>query len=162
MKGALEMNKSKNRLNPHRLYPKHKSDEFGFWYNDDPFFYTFSPEDAEKLLMLQSDEKFIDWANKKIPFLKGCREGSLYDNESEDHSKCISIIASNDAGWGIYETCQYEDMAELFDEIKSLCRGPRGYAAIQEIINKAPPSSIYENPFSGFDNPDKKHTPQEW
>lgn len=156
------MNKSENELRRHLLYPDHKSDQFGFWHNDEPFFKRLTPEDAEKLLLLQSHEEFIDWENKKIPVLKGCCEGTLWGNKAEDHSKCISIIASNSAEWDIFETCRFEDMAELFDEMKAMYVAPRRYAAIQKIIDTAPRSSLYENPFSGFDNPDKVRAPLEW
>ena len=64
------MNKLESEHRRHRLYPDHKSYEFGSLHNEDPFFKRIPPEDAEKLLLLQSDEQFIEWKNKKIPVLK--------------------------------------------------------------------------------------------
>ena len=60
----------------------------------------------------------------------------------------------------IHESCNYEDKDELLEQATSNSAYPLRHAAIQEIIDKAPKSSIYQNPFSGFDNPDKERHPQ--
>ena len=157
----LEMKKSENELRRHRLYPYHKSDGFGFWRNETPFFKSLAPEEAEELLLLQPDEEFIDWKNKKIPILKGCCH-IIWGAKTSEHSNCVSVLVRGNESWSIYESCNYEDKDELLEDATSNNAYPLRHAAIKNIIDTAPRSSIYENPFSGFDNPDKEHAPLEW
>ena len=65
------MKKSENEVRRHRLYPDHKSDEFGYLHNEDPFFNILWHQRMQKnYCTVQSDQEFIDWKNKKIPILK--------------------------------------------------------------------------------------------
>ena len=92
------MRKSENELRRHRLYPNHKSDGFGFWHNEDPFFNSLAPEEAEKLLLLQSDQEFIDWKNKKIPILKGCCH-IIWGGKPSEHPDCVSVLVRGNESW---------------------------------------------------------------
>ena len=98
------MKKSDNELRRHRLYPRHKSDEFGHLHNEDPFFSILTPEDAEKFLLAQSREEFIAWQNQTIPALKGCCEVTLWGAETTKHSNCCSILTSDGKACYIHES----------------------------------------------------------
>ena len=146
----------------HILYPQHQGDDFGWLHNEDRFFSLLKPEIASKFLSEQSDQLFISTKYSKIPIFNGCRERIEHGSDDPAHVACYSIIAQDEKAWELYESCQFDCDEELLSSVREEKRWPLDQDEIQRIIDHAPPSSIYENPFVGFDNPDKHYAPQEW
>lgn len=146
----------------HILYPQHQSDDFGWLQNEDRFFSLLKPEIASKFLSEQSEQLSINKSFNKIPIFKGCRERIEYGSGDPAHTNCYSIIAQGEQAWELYESCQFESEEELISSVREEKRWPLAQNDIQRIIDHATPSSIYQNPFLGFDNPDKQYAPQEW
>ena len=151
-----------SHIRRHILYPQHQGDDFGWLHNEDRFFSLLKPEIASKFLSEQSEQLFISTKFSKIPIFNGCRERIEYGSDDPAHADCYSIIAQDEKVWELYESCQFDCEEELLSCIQEDKGWPLGAWEIQRIIDHAPPSSIYENPFLGFDNPDKQYAPQEW
>ena len=151
-----------DEMRHHILYPPHTDENFGWLYNEDKFFRLLTPEIALQFLKEQSEELTIKGKFRDIPILKGCLERVAFGSKDPTHSKCYSVIARDEQGWQVFDSCQYEDDTELLFAIRESGAWALDQRSIQEIIERAKPSSIYENPFLGFDNPDKQYAPQEW
>lgn len=146
----------------HILYPAHKDDDFGWFYHENEFFSLLTPEVALTFLNEQTEELTIQGKSGDIPVFKGCLERLAYGIKDPSHSDCYSIIARNERSWNVYPSCEWVTDSELLLAIRQNGLRPLSQRAVQQIVDRAAPSSIYENPFSGFDNPDKKYAPQEW
>ena len=157
------MSKSENdNIRRHILYPKHQIEDFGWLHHEDTFFSLLTPEVALKFLNEQTEELTLEGQFRSVPVFKGCLERIAFGSDDPSHSECYSIIAKGERDWSVYESCQFDDETELITEIREVGRWPLRQKEVQRIIDKAKPSSIYENPFLGFDNPDKQYAPQEW
>lgn len=157
------MSKSKcDNIRRHILYPKHQIENFGWLHHEDAFFLSLTPEVALKFLNEQTEELTIKGKSRDIPVFKGCFERIAYGDNNPSHSECYSIIAQDELGWEVYDSCQYEDDTELLAAVRENKAWPLNQHDVQRIVDRAKPSSIYENPFLGFDNPDKQYAPQEW
>ncbi|MDA8578974.1 AAA family ATPase [Rhodobacteraceae bacterium] len=146
----------------HSLYPYSGTKDFGALHHDNKFFKYLHPQEAIKLLDEQSEDLFIEEEYRKIPILRGCTDRILYGNKDAAHTNCYSVIVQNEEFWMLYDSCQYEDQAELLSEINDSEGWPVWHQDIPKIIEGVGLSSVYLNPFPGFDNPDKKCTPNEW
>ena len=157
------MSKSENdNIRRHILYPQNSDDEIGYLFNEDSFFGYLAPEEAQQLLDAQKQQSFIEIRQRRVPILKGCLERILRGNVADEHSQCFSFLISYDEHWELSCSCEYLNEVDFLREIQELGGHKLNHEEIQRKINYAPPSSIYENPFLGFDNPDKQYVPQEW
>ena len=157
------MSKPKNNnMRRHILYPKRQDEDFGWLHHEDAFFSLLTPEVALKFLNKQTEELSIKGKYGDIPILKGCSERVAYGCKDPSHSECFSVIAMKENGWEVYDSCQYEDDTEWLLAIREVGAWPLNQRDVQRIVDKAKPSSIYKNPFLGFDNPDKQYAPQQW
>lgn len=149
-------------LRRNSLYPYYGTEDFGMLHHENKFFRYLHPQQAIKLLDEQSEDLFIEEQYRKIPILRGCTDRILYGSKNTAHTDCYSVIVQNEEYWMLYDSCQYEDQAELLSEINDSEGWPVWRQDIPKIIEGVGLSSVYFNPFPGFDNPDKKCTPNEW
>ena len=157
------MSKSENdNTRRHILYPKHQLEDFGWLHHEDSFFLLLTPEVASKFLNEQTDELTIKEKSRDVPVFKGCFERIACGNDNPSHAECYSIIAQDELGWEVYDSCLYKDDTELLAAVRENGAWPLNQRDVQYIVDRAKPSSIYQNPFLGFDNPDKQYAPQEW
>ena len=157
------MSKSKcDNIRQHILYPQNTDNEFGCLYNEDNYFGYLAPEEAQQLLNAQEQQSTIEVGLRRVPILKGCFQSILQGNMTEEHLQCYSFLISYGDFWDLSCSCQHLSDAEFLKEIRELGGDILSHIDIQRRIDAAQPSSIYENPFLGFDNPDKQYAPQEW
>ena len=146
----------------HSLYPYYGSEDFGMLHHENEFFQHLHPQEAIKLLDEQSEDLFIEEEYRKVPILRGCFKRILWGNKDAAHADFYSVLVQNEEYWMLYDSCQYEDQAELLSDINESKEWHVWHENIPKIIEGVELSSIYLNPFPGFDNPDKKYAPNEW
>ena len=149
-------------LRRHILYPQKSDDHFGCLFNEDSYFSFLAPEEAERFLDANEQQSSIKIGSRSIPILKGCFQSIIEGNMIDEHSHCYSFLMSNGDAWELVSSCQYLNETDFLKEINNIEYHIYTNTEIQRKIDLAQPSSIYENPFLGFDNPDKQYAPQEW
>ena len=149
-------------LRRNSLYPRYSCEDFGRLHHENDFFYFLHPQQVTRLLEEQSEDLFIEDEYRKIPILRGCTERILYGVKDAAHADCYSVIVQNEKQWMLYDSCQYDDQTDFLSDIRDSKGWPVQHRDIPKIIEGVELSSVYFNPFRGFDNPDKQYAPNEW
>ena len=147
----------------HELYP-HRTDPFfgSTLFNDTPTFRAIPPEYLRKMLDAQSEQSFLTDAKYNFPIFLGCWDGVICSPPEGGHENCYSVLKQNGALLRMFYSCDYSDLSDLIDDMRDFGGQILVGSQVEKLIAAAPTSSIYYNPFVGFDNPDKKNAPQEW
>ena len=157
------MQKQSKNEQRHGLYPYRTDPYFSATlFNDAEPFRAIPPEYLRKMLDAQSEQSFLNDEKYNFPIFLGCWDSIICSTPEDGHENCYSVLKQNDTGIGLFYSCDYSDLSGLIDEMRDFGGAILMYHQVEKLIASAPSSSIYYNPFIGFDNPDKKNAPQEW
>ena len=153
--------------NKHELYPF--KDEINFGdprSNEDSMFRKIFPETLRSLIAKQEAQLYLTINDTFIPYMKGCSREFCRCNRLERFGNCFSAFYYDTSAerLSVYTNKSLEEVKGYVRAFKNIHSyyDYMGNDELLERLSKAPQSSLYYNPFDGFQNSDTPHQEPDW